>query len=96
MNLRGRVVPILNLRKRLGLRKAEEDAGGVILIETQGRIAGLLVDKVEGISRVPEESIGFPESLKQGIADASYLRGVGESEEGPVVLLDARKILEVG
>ncbi len=94
VNLRGRVVPILNLRKRLGLPQARGGEKGVILIDIEERIVGLLVDRVEGISRIPEERIGFPNNLKEGRVDIAYLRGVAESENGAVVLLDPRKILE--
>ncbi len=94
INLRGRVVPILNLRKKLGLPEAKGRQEGVVLIEIDNRIVGLLVDKVEGILRIPKQSIGFPSTLKQGKIDTAYLTGVGESQEGAVVLLNPRKILE--
>lgn len=94
INLRGRVVPLLSLRKRLGLPEAKGRQEGVVLVEIEGRIVGLIVDKVEGILRIPEQSIGFPSTLERGKIDMDYLKGVGESSEGAVLLLDPRKILE--
>jgi len=95
VTLRGVIVPIYDLRRRLGLAGAEPGTDARIVVVTRGEeLAGLVVDAITQVIRVPAERIEPPPQTI-GEADAEYLRGVVRLDERLVILLDLARVLEI-
>jgi purine-binding chemotaxis protein CheW len=93
INLRGKIVPILDLRKRLGLMAAERtNATRIIVVEIADCTVGMVVDGVDGVLRISESSIEPPSQLVSDL-NADFIRGVGKSEDKLVILLDMPRVL---
>lgn len=93
INLRGRVLPVLNLRKRLNLSAKEIDKESRIMVtEVGGKVIGLLVDSVSQVIKVPA---GFVENAPAEVleVDTDYIIGVGKLKERLIILLDLDKLL---
>jgi purine-binding chemotaxis protein CheW len=93
INLRGKVLPVLDLRKRLGLKVADqtEESRIVVIDITDGEV-GVIVDAVTEVLRVPNSSIEPPSSMvTQGNSD--YLRGIAKLTDRLIILLDLNKLL---
>lgn len=95
INLRGKIVPILDLRQRLGLTTAERNAmTRIIVVEVEDCTVGMVVDSVTGVLRIPDSSIEPPSELVSDM-DADYIRGVGKAEDKLVILLNMHKVLHL-
>jgi len=93
INLRGRVLPVLNLRKRLHLSSTElSTASRIMVIEVGDKVIGLLVDSVSQVIKVPSSSVETaPEEVLE--VDTDYIRGVAKLENRLVILIDLEKLL---
>ncbi len=93
VNLRGRILPVVELRSRLGLPPAElTPRARIILVEVYGRTLGLLVDAVSRVVRVPRSAVvPPPEEVVSGRSD--YITGVARLAPRPLILLDLDKAL---
>ena len=95
INLRGKIVPILDLRRRLGLPTAERSsATRIIVVETNDCTVGMVVDGVDGVLRMTESCIEPPAQLV-GNLDADYIRGVGKTDDRLVILLHMANVLHI-
>ena len=93
VNLRGKVIPVISLRKRFGLPEKEDDKSTrIVVVEIGGKIVGFMVDSVSEVLRIPASTIEPPPPLVAGI-DAEYIEGVGKLEDRLLILLDLDKIL---
>jgi purine-binding chemotaxis protein CheW len=84
MNLRGRILPVLDLRARLGLPPPESGgpkAARVVIVESGGLTAGLVVDSVSEVLRLPADSVE-PAGAVLGVAEARCLSGIGRIPGG--------------
>ena len=87
-NLRGSVLPIVSLRKRFGLAEEERtDDNRVVVVESGGRLVGLVVDQVSEVIRIPDDSIEMPPPVLTTTLDAQYLRGVAKLAKGKRLVL---------
>jgi purine-binding chemotaxis protein CheW len=93
LNLRGRVLPVVELRTRLGMPIAPlTPRSRVIVVEAHGRIFGLLVDRVSGIVKIPASRIQpAPEEALFGNPD--YVSGIAETDADSIILLNVDKVL---
>jgi purine-binding chemotaxis protein CheW len=92
-NLRGRVIPVLDLRKRFRLAAAEPTRRSRIVVAELGdHTVGLVVDGVSEVLQAPAETVEPPSALVT-TADSSYLRGVAKLDERLILLLDLAGIL---
>ena len=96
INLRGDIVPIVDLRKRFD-RPHEEHTGDtrIINVEIGDDLVGLIVDSVEEVLNIPAEAIVPPPELVIS-ADSAYLRGIAKIGERLVTLLDLDEVLSIG
>ena len=94
INLRGKVVPVICLRKRFGLPdrdKSNASLNRIVVVEVGGAVAGLAVDSVSEVLRIPEDTIEPPPRLVK--VDRDYVSGVGKLQDRLLMLLDVDKIL---
>jgi purine-binding chemotaxis protein CheW len=93
INLRGRVIPVLDLRTKLSLpRKAHDKDTRIIVVELDGRTIGFIVDKVKEVLRIPNSIIEPPPDMVAGL-NAEYITAVGKLEDRLLILLDLEKII---
>jgi len=93
LNLRGRIVPIIDLRLRFG-RPSQEPGPDtrIINVEMGTDLVGLIVDGVEEVLNIPVEAIEPTPELVTS-ADAVYLRGIAKIGDRLVILLDLDRVL---
>lgn len=96
INLRGKIIPIIDLKKRFGMEPSELTAETrSVVIEIEGQTAGIVVDEVSEVLRLSTDTIEAPPTVIGGIT-AEYLTGVGKVEDRLLILLDVDKILNDG
>ncbi len=93
IDLRGRVIPIVDLRKHFGFPEIDYGRlGRIIIVRVAGFRLGLIVDAVTQVARIPREKMEpVPPSTVQ--IDAEYISGVGHLDDMLVILIDLDKIL---
>lgn len=93
LNLRGAVIPVIDLRKRFDLPVISHDRDTRLLIVTVGRqVVGLVVDEVTEVISVPVRDIKQPPRVAGGIG-AEYLVGVCLAKDSLIMLLNLDRIL---
>lgn len=93
INLRGKVIPVISMRKRFGLPEKEKDSSTrIVVVEVKGSIIGFVVDSVSEVLRIPESTIEPPPDIVAGI-DAEYIVGVGKLEDRLLILLELGSVL---
>lgn len=96
ISLRGVIVPILDLRRRLQFAAGEGTARSRIIVCEHGeRIAGLLVDQITQVIQLPERSKEQPPAMLTGV-DKELVEGVGRIQGRMIILLDLPTLLEFG
>ena len=95
INLRGAVVPVVDLRIRFGLSLPTNGHKPVIVIvELANLHIGLIVDKVTDVTKIAETAIEPPSPLLTSV-DTAYLRGIGKFKERLVILLDLGRVFSL-
>jgi purine-binding chemotaxis protein CheW len=93
INLRGKVIPILDLRKRFGLDSRSHDKNTrIIVIEINSMIVGFIVDSVSEVLRLPANTVEPPPPVVAGL-DSDYISGVGKLEDRLLIMLDLNRLL---
>jgi len=93
LNLRGTIVPIIDLRLRFNLSEGTYDACTVIVVvNVGGRLAGLVVDAVSDvINLAPEQRRSAPEF--EGQANRQFIQGLTQVDDKLLVLIDVDKLV---
>jgi purine-binding chemotaxis protein CheW len=93
INLRGRVIPVIDIGKRFGFEKTENDKNNrIVVINVQDTTLGIIVDAVTEVIRVPEDSID-PVSDIVTAGESDYLQGIAKIGDKMIILLDLDKLL---
>ncbi len=93
INLRGTVIPVIDLRERFGMPTVEPDRFSVIIVVTVGtRTMGLIVDAVSDVLNVGDDIATPPPELGADV-DTSFLTGMARADEKLVLLLDIDAVL---
>ncbi|MCK5680727.1 chemotaxis protein CheW, partial [bacterium] len=95
-NLRGNVIPVLNIRTLFGLEsRDQDDATRIIIVDIEGRRTGLRVDKVNEVLRLPKADIAPAPGIVTGDNENRFIEGVCQLNQGKrmVLLLDINEIL---
>ncbi len=93
INLRGRIVPVVNLRTRLGLGdKTRPATARVIVVESPEGTVGLVVDGVQGVLCLPASGIESPSELVSGALE-DHIRGVGKTGDKLIIMLNVANVL---
>ncbi len=94
VNLRGQVLAVIDLAKRIGVSSKERGENTrIIVVEVAENTVGMIVDSVSEVLRLPAESVEQVPSLVETEVPEHYIRGVGKLKERLLVLLDLNKIL---
>jgi purine-binding chemotaxis protein CheW len=95
INLRGDVIPVIDLREKFGLEEEEfTDKTRVIVVEVDRKSIGMIVDSVSHVVRLSQDQIEPPPPLVGGVS-AEFIRGVGKLGDRLVVLLNIDRILSM-
>jgi purine-binding chemotaxis protein CheW len=94
INLRGKIVSVIDLRKRLGEKKITcNRRNRILVVEHHGRLAGLIVDAASEVLKIPASDVeDSPTSLREG--GANCVTGLGKYQGRLIVLLDMTKLLD--
>jgi Chemotaxis signal transduction protein len=96
INLRGKVIPIIDLRARIGItRREHNNSTRIIVVDLDGRTVGFIVDSVSEVLRIPRNITEPPPALTTGI-DSAYITSVAKLEDRLIILLDLEKVLTEG
>ena len=93
INLRGRIIPVLDLRRRFGLPASDRtDDSRIMVVLVRQRMVGLIVDEVVEVLRVSKAAIEPPPSVGSS-AGAEFTQGVGRIEDRLLIVLDLNRLL---
>jgi len=94
INLRGKVIPIVDLRKRFGLELKEHDKNTrIVVVDIGGNIMGMIVDSVSEVLRLPASTIEPPPEIVTGV-NAEYIKGVAKLEDRLLIFLDLSRVID--
>ncbi len=92
INLRGKVIPVVDLKRRFGLAgKATGRASRIVVFDTEGQTIGIVVDAVSEVLRVPAGAVEPPSPVATTI-ESDYVRGIAKLEARLIILLDLHKL----
>jgi len=92
INLRGKVIPVIALRKRFGLEDLPHDKQTrIVVVEVHGTVLGFIVDSVSEVLRIPADTVEPPPRL--GKVEREYVSGVGKLDNRLLILLDVDRLM---
>jgi purine-binding chemotaxis protein CheW len=92
INLRGRIIPVVDLRRRFGMStRAHGSDDRIIVVEVHGKVLGFIVDRVDEVLRVSSSVVEPAPELVTTI-DSHYIRGVGKLKDRLLILLDLERL----
>lgn len=93
VNLRGKVIPVVDLRKRLGIAAIGRNGDNrIVVVDGGGEDIGMIVDTVTEVMRVPAASVE-PLAAIVSSADTDYALGIAKLENRLIILLDLGRAL---
>jgi purine-binding chemotaxis protein CheW len=93
INLRGDIVPVINVRSRFGIPEIEyDDSTCIVVLDFDDYIIGLIVDGVKGVMTIPEADISMPPNAKLSYNN-QFVKSIGKTSEGVKLLLDIDRLL---
>jgi purine-binding chemotaxis protein CheW len=93
INLRGQLIPIIDLRARFGMPRTEHTKNTrIVVTEIGAKRVGMVVDSVSEVLRLATEHIEEAPEMITGV-DTEYIRGVGKIEDRLIILLDLARII---
>ena len=95
INLRGKVIPVVDLRTKFGLERAEYNEETCVIVVDVDMLMGIIVDTVQEVHNIPEADIEPPPRLGASV-DTSFVLGMGKVKDGVKILLDIDKVLTCG
>src|SRR5579883_1418958 len=95
-NLRGRVIPVIDLRKRFGVEpKPDGHMARIIVVEQGERLLGMMVDAVDEVLTVPSNTIEPVDEMVVSV-DSQFLSGIVRLEDRLIIMLDQDQVLSAG
>jgi purine-binding chemotaxis protein CheW len=93
INLRGKVIPIVDMRKRFGLPSAEQNKDNrIMVLDSGGQNIGIIIDAVTEVLRIPSDSVEPPSDIIVSAA-SDYLLGIAKHDKNMIILLDMERVL---
>ena len=96
INLRGRIIPVVDLRKRFGEKSFEVNKKNrIVVVELESRLVGLIVNSASEVLRISPSEIDEPHNVfREG--ELNYITGIGKLNGRLVILLDLSRVLQRG
>jgi len=92
INLRGKIIPVVDLRKRFGMMASEQTSEHrIVVVEVAKRVIGFTVDRVNEVLRIPTSIVEPPPPMIAGI-DSEYIESVGKLDDRLLILLDLNRL----
>ncbi len=93
INLRGKIIPVMDLRKRFGSASATSDKKNrILVVELDSKLIGLIVSSASEVLKIPPSEIEAPGSVfAEG--ESNYVTGVGKLKGRLIILLDIARLL---
>jgi purine-binding chemotaxis protein CheW len=100
IEVRGDIIPVINLKTRFGFEKTDvEKSGRIVITEIGEQIVGFLVDAISEVTRLSEDDIEPPSSVVKSV-DTQFISGVGKQKKDDrsrlIIILDVQKLLNRG
>jgi purine-binding chemotaxis protein CheW len=95
INLRGTIVPIVDLRVKLGMPRSADSTAVVIILDIAGRVTGMVVDAVSDVLALATDEIR-PAPAFGNLLDAAFIRGLAPIAERMLILVDIAKLMTSG
>ena len=93
INLRGKVIPVVDIRKKFDLPIAEEnEETRIVVVDIGGQDIGVIVDAVTEVLRIAADSVEAPSTFIK-TADSNYLMGIAKVDDRLITLLDLERVL---
>jgi purine-binding chemotaxis protein CheW len=94
VNLRGKIIPIISLRTKLGFEEAEKDKSTrIMIVEINGNVVGFVVDSVSEVLRIHDAKIEPPPSISGG-TDSEYIQGLINLSDRLLILLNLNTLFD--
>ncbi|MEA3253832.1 MAG: chemotaxis protein CheW [Chloroflexota bacterium] len=92
INLRGKVIPIIDLRKRFSMEMREYDKDTrIVVVDINNQVMGMIVDSVSEVLRLPADTIEPAPEIAVSV-DSEYIQGVAKLEDRILIFLDLSRI----
>ncbi|HLJ26011.1 MAG TPA: chemotaxis protein CheW [Candidatus Angelobacter sp.] len=96
INLRGKIISVIDLRKRFGEREISSGKKNrILVVEVDRKMVGLIVDAASEVLKVPETEIDLPPNIFEE-GELNYVTGVGKLRGRLIIMIDLTKILQKG
>ncbi len=96
INLRGKIIPTMDIRLRFGKAPREyDDRTCIVVLELLELTVGIIVDRVVEVTCIPEEEISQPPTFGNG-SGRQFVRGIGKAEDSVKLILDTERLLTHG
>src|SRR5690348_9924421 len=93
INLRGKVIPVVDLRRRFGLATADHTrASRIVVVDIAEQVIGMIVDAVSEVLRVSSATVEPPSPVVAGV-DSEYIHGIAKLPDRLLILLDLDRVL---
>jgi purine-binding chemotaxis protein CheW len=93
INLRGKIIPVMDLRKRFGQTEIQHDKRNrILVVELDSKLLGLIVNSASEVLKIPPSDIEAPSSVFAD-GESGYVVGVGKLKGRLIILLDITKLL---
>jgi len=95
INLRGRIIPVIDLRKRFNATEHDLNQDNrIIVVEVEQRILGFIVDAVNEVLRISNDIVEPAPTMTTSV-DSDYIKGVGKLEDRLLILLDLKRLFNL-
>jgi len=95
LSLRGNILPVFDLKRRLGLPEGEASPKArIIVLKNDDEQVGILVDAITSAARIPAASLEPPPPVLRGV-EADFVSGVGRFQNRMIVILDIDRVIRV-
>ncbi len=96
INIRGKVIPVVDLKKKLNLGSISQDQNTrIIITNVKNRKIGFIVDSVNEVIRIDDSLIDDAPAVTMTM-DSSYIKGVAKTNHGLIIILDIAKVFSSG
>jgi purine-binding chemotaxis protein CheW len=94
INLRGKIIPVVDLRKRFGLAQAaHSEQSRIVVVEVHGRVIGFIVDRVSEVLRISSRIVEPAPAMACSV-ESDFIAGVGKLEDRLLILLDLARLFD--